>query len=180
MSRLVDKYYEGFYGGWNYPTQGQRIIINGKKELGPLLWLKRVPDEDPSERLLVNTLGGQFLAPTVQLRPLSESVVKDKSRTNTLDSNDSKEPPGPSTSGSSRTSTSTSRTSNTKQNRAEESKVNQRKKLKRTCTSRLSDMSSDIVNLSDNDSSKQEDSSDQEDTPLKDVRKTKFSNKLCL
>jgi hypothetical protein len=176
-SKMVDKFYEGCYGGWNYPTRGQRIIVNGKKELAPLLWLKRVPDEDPSEHLLVNALGGQFRAPTVVVRPLSESVVKDVKARNTLDS---KEQPGPSTSGSSRTSTSTSRTSNNKRIRAEESMVNQRKKLKRTCTSRSSDMSSDIVNLSDDDVSKQEDSSDQENTPLKDVRKTKFSNKLCL
>jgi hypothetical protein len=56
----------------------------------------------------------------------------------------------------------------------EEDYVNERKKLKRTCTSRSSD--SEVVNLSSDDhSSKKEDisdSSDEEDTPVKDVRKT--------
>jgi hypothetical protein len=169
-SKLVDKFYEGCYGGWNYPTRGQRIIVNGTKELAPLLWVKRVPDEDPREPVLANALGGQFRAPKLVVRALSESVVKDvKARNSEL--------PGPSTSGSSRTSTS--RTTNNKRIRAEESMVTERKKLKRSCTSRSS-VSSDIVNLSDDDSSKQEESSDPENTPLKDVRNTKISTNLCL
>jgi hypothetical protein len=171
-SKLVDKFYEGCYGGWNYPTRGRSSIVNGTKEVAPLLWVKRaaaaagcVADEPP-EFLLAN-----FRAPKVVVRPLPESVVKDVEARNS-------EQPGPSTSGSSRTSTS--RTTNNKRIRAEESIVidSSRKKLKRSCTSRST--SSDIVNLSDEDSSKQEESSDPENTPLKNVRNTNISNNFCL
>lgn len=170
-SYLVQDHYEAFYGAYNYPTRPARIVINGKKQkLLPLQWEKRVPAptyDDPTKPIVTTA------SAKLKLKKLPEAFVKRNSRRTTVDSKLT-----PSTSGASTlTSTSTPKIRN-KRNLCQE--VNERKKLKRNCTlkSGLTDTCDDIVELSDNYEEK--DSSDDEVTPLMDVRKKKSSNKLCL
>jgi hypothetical protein len=162
---MVEKFYEAFYGGWNNPARGKSSIVNETRVWPPHLWIKlpAAAGAEPPE-----CLPPKFLAPKVVVRQLSDSVVKDVQARNS-------EEPEASTSGSSRTSRSTAN----KRLRGEESSSSSgRKKLKRSCTttrSTSSEISSEIVNLSDEVLS-----SDSENTALKNVRNTNISNNFCL